>query len=195
MPSYGPADRFELGDWNIACSMCGRKLKASEAVKNWAGMWRHPKCNEPRQPQDFVRGVPDIQTPAFTQDESDNDIQVSVVLPIKVSPSPISVVAGILLNENGTALLNENGTALMSEAVYAQVLMEDWISEYLTSVVWSWQSGGAGILIASPNAALTELLLNGNVVAGTQYTGVLLCTVQNSIGGVGTGTCNVSITA
>ncbi|MGI0134351.1 MAG: hypothetical protein ACREBW_05280 [Candidatus Micrarchaeaceae archaeon] len=70
----GPADYLELGTWNIVCSMCGKKLKASDAVRNWQGMWRHPRCNEPRQPQDFVRGIPDIQTPAFVQKDNDQDI-------------------------------------------------------------------------------------------------------------------------
>lgn len=63
----GEADYFAPGDFNINCSMCGAKMKASEAVKNWQGQWRHPKCNEPRQPQDFVRGVPENMTPPFTQ--------------------------------------------------------------------------------------------------------------------------------
>lgn len=63
----GEADYLALGDWNINCSMCGRKMKASEAVKNWQGQWRCPKDNEPRQPQDYVRGVPENQTPPFTQ--------------------------------------------------------------------------------------------------------------------------------
>lgn len=67
----GPADYFVLGDWNILCAQCGRKLKASQAVKNWQGTWRCPQHNEPRQPQDFVRGsraegqsAPFVQRPA-----------------------------------------------------------------------------------------------------------------------------------
>lgn len=57
-PRRGPEDFFSPGDWNVICSICGTKLKASEAVKNWQGMWRHPKCNEERQPQDFVTAIP-----------------------------------------------------------------------------------------------------------------------------------------
>lgn len=63
----GDADYLALGDWNASCSMCNRKRKASELVKNWQGQWRCPEHNEPRQPQDFVRGVPENQTPPFTQ--------------------------------------------------------------------------------------------------------------------------------
>src|SRR5277367_3782343 len=73
---FGRADFLRLGDWNAACSMCGRKRKASEMVQNWQGLWRCPEHNEPRQPQDFVRGVQDIQTPPWAQKEEDIDIQI-----------------------------------------------------------------------------------------------------------------------
>jgi len=56
--------------------MCGRKRKASTMVQNWQGLWRCPEHNEPRQPQDFVRGLQDIQTPPWVQPEEDTDIQV-----------------------------------------------------------------------------------------------------------------------
>jgi hypothetical protein len=63
----GRADYLELGDWNAICSMCGGKRKASQMVKNWQGLYRCPEHNEPRHPQDFVRAVPDVQTPPWTQ--------------------------------------------------------------------------------------------------------------------------------
>ena len=72
----GRADYLELGDWNAACSMCGRKRKASELVKNWQGYYRCPEHNEPRQPQDFVRGEADIQTPPWVQPQTDLNIQI-----------------------------------------------------------------------------------------------------------------------
>lgn len=69
----GKADFYAPGDWNIACSMCGRKRKASTLVKNWQGMWRCPEHNEPRHPQDFVKGVEEhmaadfVQNPTWTE--------------------------------------------------------------------------------------------------------------------------------
>lgn len=71
MPPKGRADYLALGDWNVACSMCGRKRKASTTVKNWQGLWRCPEHNEPRQPQDFSRGVPDNMSVPFVQREED----------------------------------------------------------------------------------------------------------------------------
>jgi hypothetical protein len=72
----GKADYLELGTWNARCSMCGAKFKANRLVQNWQGLRRCPACNEPRQPQDFVRGVQDIQTPAWAQVDEDIDLKV-----------------------------------------------------------------------------------------------------------------------
>lgn len=66
-PIKGQADFLELGDWNSVCSMCGRKRKASQLVRHWQGMYRCPEHSEVRHSQDFVRAVPDIQTPPWVQ--------------------------------------------------------------------------------------------------------------------------------
>lgn len=63
----GQADYFAPGDWNAVCSECGRKRKASQLEKNWQGLYRCPEHNEPRQPQDFVRGVKDDQSVPWAQ--------------------------------------------------------------------------------------------------------------------------------
>ena len=68
-PTKGPADFLELGTWNVACSICGRKAKANTLERNWQGLYRHPRCNEPRQTQDFVRGVKDDPSVPFAQPE------------------------------------------------------------------------------------------------------------------------------
>lgn len=74
-PTKGKADYYDPGDWNVACSMCGRKFKASQMVRNWQGLWRCREHNEPRQPQDFVRAIPDVQAVPFAQPETDIDIE------------------------------------------------------------------------------------------------------------------------
>src|ERR1700686_3666935 len=75
-PIRGRADYLFLGDWKAVCSLCGRKRKASELVQNWQGFWRCPEHNEARNAQDFVRGIPDIQTPPWVQPQKDINIQV-----------------------------------------------------------------------------------------------------------------------
>ena len=63
----GHADFYAPGDWNAVCYECGRKFKASELKRHWQGYYVCSKHWEPRQPQDFVRGVQDVQTPPWTQ--------------------------------------------------------------------------------------------------------------------------------
>lgn len=63
----GKADYLAEGDWNAMCSRCGKKFKASMLRKHWQGLWRCPTCWEPRQPQDFIRALPDVQTPPWVQ--------------------------------------------------------------------------------------------------------------------------------
>ena len=60
-------DYLTLGDWNVMCYECGRKRKASTMVRNWQGYMLCPEHNEERNVQDFVRNVPDIQTPPWVQ--------------------------------------------------------------------------------------------------------------------------------
>lgn len=63
----GEADHLALGDWNANCFRCGSKFKASTMQKNWQGFWTCLRCYEPRQPQDFARGIVEIITPPWMQ--------------------------------------------------------------------------------------------------------------------------------
>lgn len=78
-PVKGRADFLALGDWNAVCSLCGFKRKASTMVKNWQGYYRCPEHNEPRQPQDFVRGEQDIQTVPWSQPPTETFITFCAV--------------------------------------------------------------------------------------------------------------------
>lgn len=66
-PGKGRADYLALGDYNAICYECGGKFKASTLLRHWQGYYVCPPHWEARQPQDFVRSVPDIQTPPWTQ--------------------------------------------------------------------------------------------------------------------------------
>src|SRR5260221_6769961 len=67
VPEKGRADFYSPGDFNAVCSMCGKKRKASWMERNWQGLYRCPDHNEPRQPQDCVRGVKDEQSTLWAQ--------------------------------------------------------------------------------------------------------------------------------
>lgn len=54
-------DYYKPGDYNSICDQCGSKRKASQLKLQWDGLRTCEKCFELRQPQDFVRGVPDPQ--------------------------------------------------------------------------------------------------------------------------------------
>lgn len=60
-------DSWRPGDWLAVCYECGRKRQASHLRKHWQGYFVCPEHWETRQPQDFVRATPDIQTPPWTQ--------------------------------------------------------------------------------------------------------------------------------
>lgn len=76
----GRADHLELGDWNAQCYQCGRKRKASSLVKHWQGYWVCPEHWEARHPQDFVRAVPDVVTPPWTQPWPEDSYALGVVV-------------------------------------------------------------------------------------------------------------------
>ena len=76
----GHADYLRNGDWNAICDRCGSKFKFSQLKLEWDGLYvcTANGCWEPRQPQDYVKGVMDNmavpvsrpdQPPIYIQDE------------------------------------------------------------------------------------------------------------------------------
>ena len=61
------SDGYSPGDWNAQCYRCGTKEKASRMEKQWQGFWVCHECWEPRQPQDFVRAIPDNPSVPWVQ--------------------------------------------------------------------------------------------------------------------------------
>jgi hypothetical protein len=60
---------FDNGTFNAACDVCGRIFRGFQLTKRWDGLMVCSGDWETRQPQDFVRGVADIQTPPWTRPE------------------------------------------------------------------------------------------------------------------------------
>jgi hypothetical protein len=190
-PPRGRADYWEPADWNIVCSMCGRKRKASETERNWQGLYRCPEHNEPRQPQDFVRNVKDIMTVPFDQEETSLFVETPLTFPLSISPSSIvlSLVPSVLTTETGNeSLVTESGDVLTTEVNYAGTVgavVPSWVIP--TSFQWSWLSGGAEIVIGDPTSVLTTLQTLSALAQG-----VLQVVVTSSLGGTATATVNVS---
>lgn len=84
--SYIP--RYDKGDWIADCDVCGRKYKASALTQRWDGLMCCDDDWEIRQPQDFVRGVPDTQIAPWLRPEPANSfVPVTTYQPMTVYPS------------------------------------------------------------------------------------------------------------
>lgn len=189
-PQKGRADYLALGDWNAACSMCGRKRKASELVRNWQGLYRCPEHNEPRQPQDFARGIKEVISPPWAQIETDNFVTFTPTFPALIFPNPIVLLPGTqsIQDEYLFSVLDENSLPITSESGFgavAVVLIPSWVIP--ETYLWSWKSGGAGIIIEDPTQLEVFLFL-----LSSPSSGVIQCTITNSLGGVATVTAPVS---
>ena len=64
---------LKIGSFNVICDYCGFKFKAEDVRKTWDGLYACKKDWNPRQPQDFVRGVPDDQSTPFSRPEADDN--------------------------------------------------------------------------------------------------------------------------
>lgn len=62
-------DRAVLGDWNLRCDSCGRKIKASRAKKRWDGFWVCPEDWEPRHILDWYHSTKDVISVSWVRDQ------------------------------------------------------------------------------------------------------------------------------
>jgi len=215
-PVKGQADYLVLGDYNAACSMCGRKRKASQLVRNWQGLYRCPEHNEPRQPQDFARGIKENMGVPWAQTEQILFTSFNLTFPVVISPSPMVLppTSVNLLTESGQILYTEGGSPITTETAAYEGTVVALIPSYIipTSFQWAWLSGGDNITIESPNASATALYgiltiwtADSIIVTADGYpltwtadgfqpvSGVLQVTVTSSLGGIATAQVNVSI--
>jgi len=73
--------QYRKGNWKTICDSCGRIVLATELQLRWDGFMVDNRCWEPRQPQDFVRGVADYQAPVFTRPEQSDQFVTIFSLP------------------------------------------------------------------------------------------------------------------
>ncbi len=66
--------------WNAICDWTGFKVKSDDMVKQWDGAMVRRASVDRRNPQDFVRGVPDRQDVPWARPEAP-DQAVGVVTP------------------------------------------------------------------------------------------------------------------
>lgn len=93
--SYTP--RYKHGQWKAECQRCGFDYHSGQIKLEWTGLRvcsgaGTNNCWEPRPAQDFVRGVPDRQTPPWTAPP----------------PSDVFVSGAITFTSGTTATVAEN---------------------------------------------------------------------------------------
>jgi len=104
----GKRDFYQLGTSNAICAVCGFKRKRSEMKLRWDGVWCCEQDWEIRQPQDFVRGVPQETAMEWTQPEVPDNFDEYVNL------------AGGSGYLGGTAIIDNNGQTV--GVMYGNVL-------------------------------------------------------------------------
>ena len=96
----GRADYLKLGDWNARCYRCGAKFKGSQLRRTWNNLMVCQRDWEPRQPQDFVKGVIENPVPPFVRNPE-----------------------GVFLGP-----CTQNGTSALPDAAVADCAINDYIS-------------------------------------------------------------------
>jgi hypothetical protein len=57
----GRADYYKKGSWKVVCDVCGMFYHSNDLKMRWDGLMCCRQDWNIRQPQDFVRGIPDPQ--------------------------------------------------------------------------------------------------------------------------------------
>ena len=106
----GHADYYRSGTYNGICDRCGSKFKFSDLKLEWDGLYvcTANGCWEPRQPQDYVKGVrDDMSVPVSRPDQPPIYIQDEIVTEIPI----ISLLWIIIRNRFSNSKLI-NGSAI-----------------------------------------------------------------------------------
>ena len=102
----GQADFLRVGDYNAICDVCGRKFKFSRLRQKWDNTWACEQDWEPRQPQDYLRGIPDNMSvplsrpdppPLFRQNEIVTETPVITLSFIKSKLKSLAVSVSSLV--------------------------------------------------------------------------------------------------
>lgn len=90
----GRADYWKRGEFKFICDVCGFEYHSGQMRMRWDGLRVCPKDWNIRQPQDFVRSIPDPQALPWSRPD--------------VSPTFI-VPQSALLDTSGNPIYDTNG--------------------------------------------------------------------------------------
>lgn len=126
-----PRNNLKLGDWKATCDRCGFDYHASKLKKTWDDLYVCKECWEPRQPLDFLKGIPDNQDVAWVRKDSTDfstatynsqtlDFKVGVSEPVYTYDQPLASSYAVLMHDDNANigdtltvnLINPNGFAI-----------------------------------------------------------------------------------
>lgn len=118
----GRADYWAPGDWNALCAECGRKRKASTLIQLPAGvpgsgLWVCREHWNPRQPQDYVKGIRDLQSPPWVQPQSDLNFGSLTVIDVPWTPEGYAAGSVVITGTANTVVNIPNGTTVTTLSV------------------------------------------------------------------------------
>ena len=115
---------YTRGLWKCVCEACGRVYKNTQLRQRWDGFLVCEDDWEPRQPQDFVRGVADYQAPPFTRPEQSDVFEPITIIydpygelpitPVSIKSTIMMLVSLIKAKPILTALVTNTVTMLRS---------------------------------------------------------------------------------
>ena len=105
---------FRAGDYYQIDDITGIKVRASRTRLQWDGLVTRPESWSPRQPQDLVMGVPDIQSVPMPRPRQTNKFTIvgtSVAAPAAAGATSITVSSTLGFNVGNLAqVVLDNGT-------------------------------------------------------------------------------------
>ena len=75
----GRADFWKKGSWLAICDVCGMKYHSTDLKLRWDGVMCCQQDWNPRQSQDFVRGIPDPQAVPWSRPDTQPQFVVNPV--------------------------------------------------------------------------------------------------------------------
>lgn len=172
----GRADYYADGQWNVICDQCGFKCKSKDIKKQWDGLEVCKRCWEPRQPQDFVRGVMDRQQVPFTRPDVDPTFTPGAqALPLPDNELIMSFTVGGSVSESGLfQVAVGNATALTYYVVIGQPtslsigLVSDGAVVYLETPTTDG-ANMVGDYVIEHDETTAYFNLNGELIGSTDY--------------------------
>lgn len=163
--SYTP--RYDRGDWNAICDVCGRQMKASALRQRWDGLKTCQDDWEPRQPQDFVRGVADYQAPPFTRPEQSNNFLPSIIV-YDNGTLPISLVVSnsfTFIKKQISKIIKTNIVTSTVTLLRARVLTPRFVLSTSLATITKLTSRFALLSIVSTSLATIKKVINKTLIS------------------------------